>query len=560
MIRRIVEEVSRLVGADAADCWILEQDGRRLRCRAVRGLPAAEVGRSIPPEGTMAQAVLGGAPVLKRRFAETEQPPPSEHYAVFAEVMDAPITAGGEARGVLGVCSLEHDRFTEDDLMLLQAFARLAAIALRNAEAFEESTRQARVQRGFYRIASVLGEPLSSAATLDAVAQAAAEAFGGQASAVFRQVGDHLDLAGGYDIRPELEALLEHGTELRALALAADEHRMLAAPRLAGDERFAAWSAETEAAGAQSLLAVPLEETRGQRGGLVVVFFADERFFTDDDLELAKQVASAARGALERSETYELERRARRLAQQLARTGRELAIELDPGAVLDELARQVTELLDADGASVRLLEGGELVLHSATGEGSVDVLGTRSPSTARVAGDIVQSREPALIADVPADPRQADADPLIAAGGYCAYMGVPLIGPQGSVHGVLAALSKKSREWRQEEAEALLALAGSAAAALSNAELYQSVALEKGQSEAILANVADGIVAVDREGAVVLWNAAAERITGVPASEAMLRTPEQALGRALTRGSDADSIVPGASSRSAAAPTTSGSP
>jgi PAS domain S-box-containing protein len=543
VIRRIVDEVSRLVGADAADCWILEQDGRRLRCHAVKGLPESEVGRSIPPEGTLGQAIASGAPVLKRRFAETEQPPPSEHYAVFAEVMDAPISAGREARGVLGVCSLEHDRFSEDDLTLLQAFARLAAVALRNAEAFEESARQARVQRGFYRIASVLGEPLSASATLDAVAQAAAEALGGDAAAVFRQVGDHLDLAGGYDLRPELRALLERGTELRALALAADERRMLAAPRLVDDDRFADWRAETSAAEARSLLAVPLDEVRGQRGGLVVVFFADERFFTDDDLELARQVASAALGALERSETYELERRARLLAQQLARTGRELAGELDPVAVLDELARQVTELLDADGASVRLLEGEELVLHSAAGAGAVEVLGTRASSTSRVAGDIAQSREPVLIADVPADPRQADADPLIAAGGYCAYLGVPLVGPGGSVHGVLAALSHKPREWRQDETDALLALAGSAAAALSNAELYQRVALEKGQSEAILANVADGIVAVDREGAVVLWNAAAERISGVPATEALGRSPEQALGRALSPGTDV--AVPG---------------
>jgi len=38
--------------------------------------------------------------------------------------------------------------------------------------------------------------------------------------------------------------------------------------------------------------------------------------------------------------------------------------------------------------------------------------------------------------------------------------------------------------------------------ALSNAELYQRVAVEREQSVAILANVADGIVAVDREGHV----------------------------------------------------------
>jgi PAS domain S-box-containing protein len=542
VIRRIVDGVSRLLGADAADCWIVEESGR-LRCLAVLGLPDSEVGRSIPPEGTLGQAIETDAPVLKRHFAETEQPSPSTHYAVFAEVMDAPISMAGEVRGVLGVCSLEHGRFSEDDLTLLHAFARLAAIALRNAEAFEESTRQARVQRGFYRIASVLGEPLSAAATLDAVAQAAAEALGASGAAVLRQVGARLELAGSYDLRDELRTLLERGTSLRAFALAADEGRTLAAPRLAEDERFADWRREIAASGAESLLALPLDEVRGQRNGLVVMLFEEERAFSDDDLELARQVARAARAALERSETYELERRARRLAQQLASTGRELAIELDPATVLDELARQATELLEAAGASVSLLEGGEVVLHSAAGPGAEDVIGARAPSTTRLVGDVIQSREPAVVSDVQADPRQADADPLIRAGGYGGYAAVPLVGPDGNVHGVLAVLSEGAREWRNDEVEALQALAANAAAALSNAELYQRVALAKGQSEAILANVADGIVAVDREGDVVLWNAAAERITGVAAAEALGRTPEQALGRALTPEGDAG--VPG---------------
>ena len=178
----------------------------------------------------------------------------------------------------------------------------------------------------------------------------------------------------------------------------------------------------------------------------------------------------------------------------------------------------------------------------------------------RVAGDIVQSREPALVPDVREDQRQRDADPLIVAGEYCAYVGVPLIAPDGSVHGVLAALSKRAREWRQEEVDALLALAANAAAALSNAELYQRVALEKGQSEAILANVADGIVAVDREGDVVLWNAAAERITGVPADEALGRAPSR---RSAARSAPAATPrSPGGSSRSDAVPgaTRPGSP
>jgi PAS domain S-box-containing protein len=98
---------------------------------------------------------------------------------------------------------------------------------------------------------------------------------------------------------------------------------------------------------------------------------------------------------------------------------------------------------------------------------------------------------------------------------------------------VLAVYGRRARAWRDEEIEALLALAGNASAALANAELYQRVALAKEQADAILSNIADGIVAVDREGKVVLWNSAAEAITGVPAAEALGRTPQQVLGRDL---------------------------
>jgi PAS domain S-box-containing protein len=112
---------------------------------------------------------------------------------------------------------------------------------------------------------------------------------------------------------------------------------------------------------------------------------------------------------------------------------------------------------------------------------------------------------------------------------------------------VLSVYSRRPRTWRKDEIEALMALAANASAALSNAELYQRVAVEKERSYAILANIADGIVAVDREGTVVLWNRSAEQITGVPAHEALGRMPFQVLGRNLESEGDApggDRLVP----------------
>src|SRR2546425_472234 len=93
--------------------------------------------------------------------------------------------------------------------------------------------------------------------------------------------------------------------------------------------------------------------------GLVLVFFEATRAFADEDLELARHLADAARGALERSELFEAERTARRLSQQLARTGGVLATELDPTAVLDEVVHQAPELLGAAPCAIWAVEGAE---------------------------------------------------------------------------------------------------------------------------------------------------------------------------------------------------------
>jgi PAS domain S-box-containing protein len=154
------------------------------------------------------------------------------------------------------------------------------------------------------------------------------------------------------------------------------------------------------------------------------------------------------------------------------------------------------------------------------------------PSSARLSGDVFQSRAPVAVDDAGEDERLLAADPLLASG-YSAFLGVPLTGPEGTLHGVLAVYAERPRTWRPEEIEALLALAANTSAALSNAELYSRVSIEKERSVAILANIADGIVAVDRDGEVVLWNAAAEEITGVPTAEALGRTPVQILQRTL---------------------------
>jgi two-component system, NtrC family, sensor histidine kinase KinB len=341
------------------------------------------------------------------------------------------------------------------------------------------------------------------------------------------------ELAAGYGLPDEVAAIVAESAAEAAepFATCARSAAVVAAPRLADDDRFAdVWRETATRAGYGSLLAVPVAAP-AREGGLAVVFFGEARRFSDYDLELAKNLAGAARGALERSDLYESERRTRSLAQQLARTAAQLAVQLDPAAVLDEIVVQAPAFLAADAAVVRTLDGDELVVAAAHGPLPHDLIQSRSPATGWAAGDVMQMRAPIAVADVAAAGAAA-IDPVLAAG-YTAFVKVPLLGSEGGFQGVLSLYSRRPRAWRQEEVEALAALAGNASAALASAELYQRVALEKERSVAILSNIADGIVAVDREGNVVLWNAAAERITGIRAADALGRSTLQVLERRL---------------------------
>ena len=539
VLRVAVEETARALGVDR--CFI--------RLGAGSDLPTAQwQAAGLGRIDSARQLAASNLAVQRRRTVAVEDVATAEELdeaglggrdTLLAlgsrSVLAIPIVVFDELLGVLALHRAKPGRWSPPEIALAEAVAGEIGIALRVAQLLRENELQISRQNAFFRIAAVLGQSLSLSDTLDALAQAATDALDGTFAAVLMPRGSELDLAAGAHVPRDVAAALRDGVpeSARCLQAAAEDGRVLASPDVTRDDRFEQdWQELAGRAGYRALLAVPAASPRAERGGLVVVFFSDERRFTDDDLELARHLGDSARGALERSELFEAERTARGLSQQLARTGGVLASELDPAAVLDEVVQQAPVLLSADACAVRTVEDDELVVSAASGRGAEEAVGTRTSVTGRLSGDVFQSRSPLALEDASSDERLAEADPIVAAG-HVAYLGVPLTGPEGNLAGVLSVYAERPREWRQEEIEALLALGGNTSAALANAELYSRVSLEKERSVAILANIADGIVAVDRDGDVVLWNSAAEEITGVPQEEAIGRTTAQVLQRQL---------------------------
>ena len=203
--------------------------------------------------------------------------------------------------------------------------------------------------------------------------------------------------------------------------------------------------------------------------------------------------------------------------------------------MLDATARSAVAILQADGASIRTLEDDELVLRAFAGiraghlrrAHAFDRLADRGHRADARAG---RSRMPAAT--------RACARLTRSWLQRTGRISVSRSSARTAASSGSSPYGREPRRWRLEEEEALAALAATAATAYLNADLYQGVSHEQQRSEAILTNIADGIVAIDREGRVVLWNAAAERITGVPQRDAMGAPPSTPwVGRSRRIGS-----------------------
>ena len=94
------------------------------------------------------------------------------------------------------------------------------------------------------------------------------------------------------------------------------------------------------------------------------------------------------------------------------------------------------------------------------------------------------------------------------------YVTVPLVA-RGEVFGSISLVTAESeRTYTEDDLTLAQELARHAAAAIDNARLYAE-AERRGRAARALEAVGDGVVLVDRDGVIRLWNAAARTITGV---------------------------------------------
>jgi len=400
--------------------------------------------------------------------------------------MGIPLRASGQVIGMLSFDSATPRSYTEDEREVADAFADLAAAAVRNARIFATARRRIDELDAMNKVAAAVASRLEVDKLCEVVGENLVEIF--RVGVVYVALLDEaanlirLPFYSHDGVRESLPGFpFGDGLTSRVIRtlepLNVGENLTEAAQSLGGRAR--------PGREALSWLGVPILSGHRALGVLCVQSYERENAFSDDDSRLLSTIASSVGAGIRNARLFEEARRKADEASALADAGREISESLDPDVVLRRIAMRANFLLSHDSAVVFLLEGdGSLRSMVAVGTQAPALQGFRLPPGEGIVGRVVLTGEGAIVNDESADPHSVAAPGTILARGQ-KLLAAPLsIG--GKAMGVMAVLRGPSEpDFVRDDLAFLHALARQATVAIENARLHRRAKEEAARAEAL---------------------------------------------------------------------------
>ncbi len=430
-------------------------------------------------------------------------------------ILCVPLMVHGASIGALEVLNKRSGPFDYDDMELLSSMAAALGIALHNAQLYEEA--QARVKR--HEIISQISTAIN-----------AGHGFKESGKLIFEQLGsfiefDHLSLSLLDDAKQNIHQweLSEHGTleysrsliplENSALAHIVETNQILAidditqpnvsAPDdqiLLDDEIFAK-------------ISLPLI-TKTTPYGCITLGRKEIKSYQLRDLQILEAISPHISVAIEKSRLIDAMEQHNSELIRLNHLSEMLVSTTDLGLIIDTSLSMMPRLLPGDVQGIIIM--GE--------EGAY--LGVAVPfdfsRTAQIIKDIqetfVDVREDTIPTKVIYDKTIAGNMPVSADWKPQTVLHLPLLTRLGTLG--LIYIASGVNETLSDEMWRTFSLIGSQiSAAVENARLFQQVEQERARLAAILSSSTDAILAVNRDGRIVLDNPAAWSVMDVEESQ-----------------------------------------
>ena len=476
VLTTVVGAARSLVPDAAARLAIAEGDQLRFCAEAgILGTSATPITGLSLGEGLTGRAAITRQPVVVERIEREPGVVGLEWLQSegFVSAVSIPLLLRERLVGVLNVFTRTLHTFAVADMDLLLSFASHAAIAIDNAQLFDEAQHNAARYRALFEVAGALTSSLELDQILDVIVERCQTLTGAQAAGIFRA-----DLDSG--VVTYLRASGVSSEFLRGLRVRAGEGTAGQAVR----ERRPVWTADilSDPAMALSEATRVLVEREGYRGVLSIPIFIKGELYgglsvywwqahpvSREEIEVMTALGGQAAVAIDNARLFADERSGRASLTALLEINKKIGLLVSANALLMGVAEEAMRLLDLDNAGFRLLEGDELVVAGLAGSAPETMLKPRIKVGESLAGKVVSEGRPIIgnLDDlVGMAPEHLAADKRL---GYTHYMGLPLrLGER-----IIGALMFRARRaFDRRDQEVAEAFAGQAAVAIEHARLY----------------------------------------------------------------------------------------
>jgi PAS domain S-box-containing protein len=223
----------------------------------------------------------------------------------------------------------------------------------------------------------------------------------------------------------------------------------------------------------QIVLCLPLKTQQETIGALCI---ASSRLHTDQDERMLAAISDMAANALQRSKLFEETQRNARHLGALHIIDLAINASVDMKVTLDVVLQQTVTQLDVDAAAIFTLQPGASYLQqiASTGLHSPTLANYSYSISEGYAGLVARYRRMVGVPRLAPSDQHNPQHQLLLQEGFAAYYGVPLVS-KGELKGVLEVYNRTPLAADSEWEDFLSTLAGQAAIAIDNAELYQGL-------------------------------------------------------------------------------------
>jgi len=479
LLSEVVELVHESFNYDHVHVFLVDQESGEAVYRAGNGstgrrIQAEGLRLKVGEEGMIGRVVATGQPLIANDV--TRDPFYVSHPALADTRSECtvPLVIGDRAIGVLDVQSNRLDAFGDDDLFLLQTLGDQLAIAVENANLFEESARRVRILGALNQMGQAVSSTLDPSLLVEEIHKQISQVMDASNFyiALYNEESDEVTFPFAVEMGEPQQwepmrssnSLTEHIVRTGQAMLFQDNVM----------EQIEKLGIEAVGRAALSWLGVPMVAGEKTIGVMTVQSYDKERAYSKEDLDLLQTIATQAATAFENARLFQETRQSAEEMRLLYDLGVALSETLDLDQVLTLIAESTLRLTHTQLATIYIKEQGQegLVFKVMSDPPELaSQIEMKAPRAKGLTASILETGEVSVIEDAAKDKRVSS---VVKKLGVQSQIGVP-IQVEGETAGVLFAGALESHLFTARELNLVMFLVNQASRAIRNAQLYQEI-------------------------------------------------------------------------------------